>query len=254
MNTKTKIFLPQYEGQKGCNSTVLIIGGSDLYTGAPYFAGLSAFKSGFDLCYIMCEKEALIPLKVLLPEAIITHIQCMKWILDRINICIIGPGLGRPNIDTIEIIKQIYIYLKVKNIFFIFDGDGIKLYMDQFILQDYSKIIFTPNYNEKFKIKNSEKYYIIEKGRIDQIRMDGKVYKIDDDGCEKRISGQGDILCGILSYLIVKNDNVLDCMMAACKVMRKASNIAYIKKGRTLMAKDIIQEIGNAFMCLTDEK
>lgn len=40
-----------YKGQMG---KIGILGGSKLYTGAPFYAGLSALKFGADLSYLLC--------------------------------------------------------------------------------------------------------------------------------------------------------------------------------------------------------
>lgn len=242
-----QIYQPKYESKKGHNSTILVIGGSELYTGAPYFVSLSALKSGFDLCYIMSEKEAINPLKILLPEAIVSTIICSKWILDRINVCVIGPGLGRPNKCTIETIVEIHNYLKSKDIYFIFDGDGIFLYSQIQAFQNYSKTILTPNYNETKRLKNCEVTHCIEKGSVDIIHFGSERFEIADEGSAKRCGGQGDILCGILAYLVCKNYDIGKCMIAACKVLRRASNIAFKEHQRSLITRDIIQEISDAF-------
>ena len=48
-----------------------IIGGSFEYTGAPFYAGMAALKTGADLCHIFCAEEAAIPLKSYSPELIV---------------------------------------------------------------------------------------------------------------------------------------------------------------------------------------
>ena len=52
---------------KGDNGRIAVIGGSDLYTGAPYFSAISALKSGADLAFILCSKSSAIPIKCYSP-------------------------------------------------------------------------------------------------------------------------------------------------------------------------------------------
>lgn len=59
------------KSHKGSSGRVLILGGSAKYTGAPYYAAMSALQTGCDLVTIHCAKEALIPLKSYSPELMV---------------------------------------------------------------------------------------------------------------------------------------------------------------------------------------
>ena len=48
---------------KGSHGRIAIFGGSEKYTGAPYYAAQSALNTGVDLVTIFCAKEASIPIK-----------------------------------------------------------------------------------------------------------------------------------------------------------------------------------------------
>ena len=48
-----------------------ILGGSQSFTGAPFYAALSSLKQGADLAYIFCEDQAAIPIKSYSPEPIV---------------------------------------------------------------------------------------------------------------------------------------------------------------------------------------
>ncbi len=57
---KVKTVVPKltYDLYKGQCGRICIFGGCFMYTGAPYFAAISALRTGCDLVHIMCEKEA----------------------------------------------------------------------------------------------------------------------------------------------------------------------------------------------------
>jgi len=57
-----------YKGQAG---RVAVIGGSEEYTGAPYFSAISALKVGADVAHIFCIKEASVAIKSYSPEIIV---------------------------------------------------------------------------------------------------------------------------------------------------------------------------------------
>ncbi|XP_046994830.1 uncharacterized protein LOC124606805 isoform X3 [Schistocerca americana] len=46
------------DGHKGSSGRIGVVGGSLEYTGAPYFAAISAFRVGCDLSHVFCCKEA----------------------------------------------------------------------------------------------------------------------------------------------------------------------------------------------------
>lgn len=56
---------------KGEAGRVGIIGGSLEYTGAPYYAGIAALKTGCDLVHIFCPQSAGLPIKSYSPELIV---------------------------------------------------------------------------------------------------------------------------------------------------------------------------------------
>lgn len=56
---------------KGEAGRIGIIGGSFEYTGAPYYAGISALKFGCDIVHIFCPQAAAIPIKCYSPELIV---------------------------------------------------------------------------------------------------------------------------------------------------------------------------------------
>ncbi|KAM0686233.1 hypothetical protein COBT_002546 [Conglomerata obtusa] len=243
---------------KGTNSTSLIIGGSELYTGAPYFAALASLRAGLDLTYIMANEEAIIPLKILLPEAVICKLGIVDFILNRASICIIGPGLGRPIPKVLELIYNIINKLIERNIYLIFDGDGIDLFIKaKNNLITYKKIIFTPNYNEMRKLVESvdtKQFIIAEKGANDVIHYYGLKYEVKAERCPKRCGGQGDILTGLLSYLVVNcKDFLLESIVFGCKIMRKSAYLAYQKKKASLIASDIIENINDAIDFMMNE-
>lgn len=48
-----------------------ILGGSEHYTGAPYYAGLAALRTGAELVYVFTALEAANPIKCYSPELMV---------------------------------------------------------------------------------------------------------------------------------------------------------------------------------------
>ncbi|XP_076678928.1 NAD(P)HX dehydratase isoform X1 [Andrena cerasifolii] len=139
----------KYKGQDG---RIGIFGGSIEYTGAPYFASMSALRTGCDMVHIFCAKEASVPIKSFSPEPIVHPVldqydairQIRPW-LDRLHVIIIGPGLGRDDKIFKTIVELISICREMKKPLIV-DADGLFLVSQKpDIIKEYPGIILTPN-------------------------------------------------------------------------------------------------------------
>ncbi|XP_043811086.1 ATP-dependent (S)-NAD(P)H-hydrate dehydratase isoform X2 [Manihot esculenta] len=155
----------RHKGQAG---KIAVIGGCREYTGAPYFAAISALKIGADLSHVFCTKDAAPVIKSYSPELIVHPIleesysigegdrkyisgkvvaEVDKW-LERFDCLVVGPGLGRDPflLDCVsEIIKQ----ARRLNVPIVVDGDGLFLVTNSIeLVSGNSLAVLTPNVNE----------------------------------------------------------------------------------------------------------
>ena len=70
---------------KGKCGRICIFGGCIMYTGAPYFAAISALRAGADLVHVMCEREAGQVIKSYSPELIVHPILDTEYALEEID-------------------------------------------------------------------------------------------------------------------------------------------------------------------------
>jgi len=70
---------------KGSSGRVGILGGSERYTGAPYYAAMAALQTGVDLVYIFCAQEATIPIKSYSPELMVQSVYSAQVFNDWIK-------------------------------------------------------------------------------------------------------------------------------------------------------------------------
>lgn len=63
-----ELSLQSHKGQLG---RVAIIGGSQEYTGAPYFSAMAALRTGVDLVHVFCDQSASFVIKSYSPELIV---------------------------------------------------------------------------------------------------------------------------------------------------------------------------------------
>ena len=70
---------------KGSHGRIAIFGGSDKYTGAPYYAASAALNCGVDLVTVFCAKEASIPIKCYSPELMVQSVYSVKEFDDMVK-------------------------------------------------------------------------------------------------------------------------------------------------------------------------
>ncbi|XP_011501775.1 PREDICTED: ATP-dependent (S)-NAD(P)H-hydrate dehydratase [Ceratosolen solmsi marchali] len=250
-----KDFLPNLNEitHKGQNGKIGIIGGSVEYTGAPYFAGMSALRVGADLVHIFCCKEASIPIKSYSPELIVhPHLNNgLSQIVSRLkdlHVILIGPGLGRDT-NIFQTVSKLIEECRALSKPLVIDADGLFLVSQKTeLIRNYPGLILTPNYNEfarlvkaflnktidlKSGIEESlvkelaesigEDVLVVCKGSVDVISCgtkDVKTIHCEMPGSGRRCGGQGDLLAGSLAVLSYwATSNVTDyhiSLMAAC--------------------------------------
>jgi len=59
---------------KGSSGRVGVLGGSERYTGAPFYAAMASLKCGADLAFCFCAEEAAVPLKTYSPELMVAPV------------------------------------------------------------------------------------------------------------------------------------------------------------------------------------
>lgn len=155
----------KYKGQAG---KVAIVGGCREYTGAPYFAAISALKIGADLSHVFCTKDAAPVIKSYSPELIVHPVleesynirdeekerisgkvlaEIDKW-LERFDCLVVGPGLGRDPF-LLGCVGQIMSHARQRNVPIVVDGDGLFLITDNpDLVSGYQLAVLTPNINE----------------------------------------------------------------------------------------------------------
>lgn len=208
--------------------------------------------------------------------------------LSRVHVLVIGPGLGRDPLmlDTCALIIEA---AKSRNMPIVLDADGLNLAQTRpELVQGYDQCILTPNLVEFERLCKSKNIcssgqdqsecakklaqafggvIVVQKGVNDYI-SDGKETLICDiQGGLKRSGGQGDTLTGCLATFLCwrkaylenlwdhdKNLDKAELMLLAAfggsALTRKCSHMAFLKRGRSLQASDLTDEIYNAFKYL----
>jgi ATP-dependent NAD(P)H-hydrate dehydratase len=133
------------------------------YTGAPFFAAISALRMGADLSHIICAPSAANAIKSYAPDLIVHPVlhhpssesfspECLKSelssLLSRLHVLVIGPGLGREDY-MISHAKMALNLAKENGMYIVLDADALwMLGQDLGILKGYRRAVITPNVME----------------------------------------------------------------------------------------------------------
>lgn len=255
---------------KGDFGKVLVIGGSEKYTGTPGLNGKAAlnamagYRSGADLITIASVQEAVDVSSQFLPNLITLPLKGKKLTKSHLNTLlaesenndafIIGGGLGKDR-QTMELVRK---FLKRVNIKGVVDADAIKALegMDM----DLSNFILTPHSHE-FAILTGQKpghslytrslvvqkeaqafgATILLKGHQDII-SNGEETLINKTGNPyMTVGGTGDVLAGVIGSLIAQGNSLVDSASAGSYINGKAAENTGRK--RSLVATDLMEEI-----------
>ena len=262
---------------KGNNGSILIIGGSKDYHGAPAISGMAAFGAGVDLVYVATPQAASIPIKSASPDLIVkslegdylnlNHLDEILKLADKVDSVLIGPGssindetsklfnilvskIKKPIVLDADALKQVDISLikNKKNIiltphlaeFNKFFNADLKLDLDSY---DFNKV--DNNISEFQKVTKSIKGTVVVKGKNDLILSSSK-FRINRSGnAGMTVGGTGDALAGIITALSSQGLNTFDSACLGVFINGLAGDKAYENYGNGFSASNLVSFIGN---------
>lgn len=257
---------------------LLIIGGSQLYSGSPALTALAALRAGIDLTMIIAPERSsniiasfspnLIsyPLKgndigeYHLPEIFSLTERAKKVSKEKVA-CVIGGGTGRDQ-ETKEAIVE---YLSNIDIPAVIDADAIWAVSEKKDILKDKKFVLTPHQYEFYNLSGADvmamtlteradvvkkvaeefKTTILLKGNIDII-SDGKKIFFNKTGCpEMTVGGTGDVLAGICGCFLSQGFDPIMAASASAYINGLAGEKAKEKFGPSMIATDLIEQIPN---------
>ncbi len=256
---------------------LIVIGGSDFYSGSPALNALAAFRSGIGMVRILAPKRAADIIASFSPNLAAfplegerlnkNHLPILREMTEIAkkvaygNVAgVIGGGLGRSE-ETLEAVAE---YLKEVDIPFVIDADAIHAVAKVPQILSQKKFILTPHsyefyvltgkrislempLEEKISLIKGEaerlKTIILFKGMPDIISDGKKVYLNYTGTSYMAVGGTGDTLAGICGALLAKKIEPLKAAMGAAYLNGKAGEIAAERFKDGLTATDVIEAI-----------
>jgi len=264
------------ESKKYDFGLLIVIGGSEFYSGSPALSAMAAFRAGVDMVRIIAPKRAADIIASFSPDlaayplegkwlgkkhlaTLIEMTEGAKEVAHGKTAVVIGGGVGRSE----ETQKAILEYLEKVSVPVVIDADAIHAVSKKpeiilgkpFLITPHTYEFFVLTGREVYKLPEEEKIRavlegaarlkttILLKGRTDII-SDGKEVALNKTGGPfLTVGGTGDTLAGICGAILARGIDPFLAAQAAAFINGLAGEIAFKKLGEGLVATDLIEAI-----------
>lgn len=255
---------------------LVVIGGSEFYSGSPALTALAAFRSGVDMVRIIAPKRAADIIASFTPDlaayplkgdwltkehlaTLLEMTEAARAVSRGKTAVVIGGGMGRSE-ETQEVILE---YLSQVSVPVVIDADAIHAVGKKPEIISGKNFLVTPHTYEFFVLTKKEVYQLSDEEKIKMVQEEAKRLQttillkggvdIISDGKEVALSktgtsfmtvgGTGDTLAGIAGAIIARGINPFEAGQAAAYINGLAGEIAGKKLGESVMATDLIEAI-----------
>lgn len=259
---------------KGDFGRVLVIGGSEVYSGAPTLVSLAAMRTGVDIVYLAAPAKTALAISSISPDLITiklegnnlnpANIETLKPYLAMVDAVVMGPGLGLSP-ETAKFVKACIDEVEKAKKPLLLDADALKAFAK---IKRPLKVplVLTPHTgeynilagevlpeNQEERIlamqKTAKKLnaVVLVKGKVDLI-CNAERAKLNFTGnAGMTVGGTGDVLSGIVGGLMALKVEAFDAAVAGAFVNGAAGDLVANEIGFHMVATDIIEWIPRVF-------
>ncbi|MFB0504460.1 MAG: NAD(P)H-hydrate dehydratase, partial [Candidatus Bathyarchaeia archaeon] len=258
------------ESHKGDFGRLLVIGGSEIFSGAPALVALAALRSGVDLVYVAAPERTAHAISTMSPNLITLKLEgdylnprnvaAVRRHMRGVSTVAMGPGLGL-NKETEEAVEQITKITEQLRVPLLLDADGLKAF-SRFKRRVENPLVLTPH-AEEYRILTGEKLsestekramsirkaaqdldaVILLKSNVDLI-SDGERVKLNFTGNPgMTVGGTGDVLSGIVGGLMAQGIDPFEAAVAGAFINGAAGDFVKEEKGYHMVATDLLEWI-----------
>ncbi|MEM4701254.1 MAG: NAD(P)H-hydrate dehydratase [Candidatus Bathyarchaeia archaeon] len=258
------------ESHKGDFGRLLVVGGSETFSGAPALVALAALRTGVDLAYVAAPYKTAHDIAALTPDLItlkldgehlnMDNIPALKTYVEKVDAVVVGPGLGL-HAETKDAVKALVEVVEGAGKPLLLDADGLKAFAE-FKRRLKVPAVLTPHAGEyviltgkglpenlKEKALEARKIaaelgvVLLLKGAVD-IVADEKRFKLNFTGNPgMTVGGTGDLLSGIVGAFLVQGADPFEAAVAGAFVNGAAGDFVFEEKGYHMVASDLLDWI-----------
>jgi NAD(P)H-hydrate epimerase len=255
------------ESHKGDFGRLLVVGGSEVYSGAPTLVTLAALRTGVDLAYLAAPEQTAYAISSMCPDLITIKLEgkhlnpsdmpVLKKYIKTVDAVAMGPGLGL-HAETKKAVKAVIEAVETAGKPLLLDADGLKAFA-AFKRKLKVPVVLTPHAGEyailagkklpedlKGKVSEVQKTaakldaVILLKGAVDVV-ADGKRFKLNFTGNPgMTVGGTGDVLSGIVGAFLAQKVNPFEAAVAGAFVNGAAGDFVFEERGYHMVASDLI--------------
>jgi hydroxyethylthiazole kinase-like uncharacterized protein yjeF len=255
---------------KGDSGRLLVIGGSEVYSGAPTLVSLAAMRTGVDIVYLAAPAKTALAISSMSPDLITikldgdnlkpANMETLKPYLSKVDAVAMGPGLGL-NPETAKFVKACIDEVEKAKKPLLLDADGLKAFA-KFKRALKVPLVLTPHADEYAILTGEElpenqeervlaiqktakklNATILVKGKVDII-CDAEHAKLNFTGNPgMTVGGTGDVLSGVVAGLMAQKVDAFEAAVAAAFVNGAAGDLVADEIGFHIKATDLIDWI-----------
>jgi NAD(P)H-hydrate epimerase len=258
------------KAHKGDFGRLLVIGGSQVFSGAPTLVSLAALRTGIDITYVASPEKTAYSIASMSPDLItiklegdnlnVKNIETIKPYLGMVDAVVMGPGLGL-NAETSKFVKSCIEEIEKAKKPLLLDADALKAFA-KFKRPLKVPLVLTPHAGE-FEILTGEKLpdtqeervaaiqaiakklnaVVLVKGKTDII-CGGDRLKLNFTGNPgMTVGGTGDVLSGVVGGLLAQKVDAFEAAAAGAFVNGAAGDFVANEIGFHMVATDVIEWI-----------
>ncbi len=252
---------PKPNSHKGENGTVLILGGSETYHGAPVLCAIAASRF-CDLVYFSSTPEnnaVARRMKTATPNVVVLPGNRLDFAIRRADCVLVGSGMDDDAVTRRAVERILRAGKKC-----VLDAAAIRVAPLGLL---HGKAIATPHAGEfaaafgmkasKEAAMNASKKYgcaILLKGKEDIVAFRGKAAEIPGGNAGMTKGGTGDVLAGLCAALYAKCGSPFSAACTASLVNKKAGEMLFHSVGFNFSSLDLANELPFAAACLGNGK
>ncbi len=255
---------------KGDSGRLLVIGGSEVFTGAPTLVSLAALRTGVDIVYLAAPTKTAQAISSISPDLITlklkgehlnpSNMATLKPYIEAVDAVALGPGLGL-HPETKKFVESCISAAEKAGKPLLLDADGLKAFAE-FKKPLRVPAVFTPHAGEyailagKKLPENMEERLsevqktaaelnavILLKGAVDMV-CDGKRVKVNLTGNPgMTVGGTGDVLSGVVGAFLAQKVDAFESAVAGAFVNGAAGDFVACEIGYHMVATDLIEWI-----------
>lgn len=258
------------EAHKGDFGRLLVVGGSETFSGAPTLTALAALRAGVDLVYIAAPRETAYAISSMSPDLITLKLEgdhlsmrnmpIIRSYVERVTAIAIGPGLGLHK-ETEEAVNEIVRAAEKRRIPVLLDADGLKAFAN-FKRKLETLAVLTPHLGE-YTLLAGEKPPEDLEGRAEHVKKTAEDLNavillkshvdIISNGLRVKfnftgnpgmtVGGTGDVLSGIVAAFLSQGIDPFEAAVAGAFINGAAGDFVVAEKGYHMVASDLIDWI-----------